>query len=135
MAIPFDRFARVADRAGDRIFGEDILIEPQLRSRAYTGAGSPDPDRPARTITGCFVAKPIEAPLSGEGAAEPGMGRLQLRVTSLRLSAEVVASLGYGLREGDRVTRLGRDTDNAFAVVAAVPTDLGELTIDLVNAQ
>ena len=136
MPILFDRFATVADRVTDRVFGERILIEPQ-QPGGYTGATSADPDRAPVTVTGIFTAAPTEETLSGQAAGEArvrGLEAIAGRRTVLQFSSETVEAIGYELREGDRVTRLDRSRDNVFAVVDAVLSDLADLTVHVVNA-
>jgi hypothetical protein len=132
----FDRFAAVADSVTDRTFGGNVLIEP-LGSEGYTGDRAGDPGRPVMTIIGVFTAKPVEDTLSGQEGGEArirGLARIEVRKTVLKISCGVVATIPYELKEGDRITRLDADSDNVFAVTDAVLSDLGDLTVHLVNA-
>ena len=132
----FDRFAAVADSVTDRTFGGNVLIEP-LGPEGYTGDRRRDPDRPAMTIVGVFTARPVEETLSGQEAGEArirGLARIEVRKTVLKISCQVAATIPYELKEGDRVTRVDVAADNVFAVTDAVLSDLGDLTVHLVNA-
>jgi hypothetical protein len=136
MPIFFDRFAAAADRVADTVFGGEVRVEPQAPG-GYTGHLLADPDRPAMTVTGVSTARPAEETLSGQAAGEArvrGLEAIAVRKTVMKFSSEVVARIGYGLREGDRMTLLGRGRDNVFAVADVVPSDLGDLTVHLVNA-
>jgi len=132
MGSPFDAAARAANAVQVAVFGEPVQILPQV-ARNRHGLGGADNTRPIRTVVGVFTKAPGDEPIEGtrRGSEARGFTAFSGYETRLWLSAEVHASLGYALREGDIIVLTGRAGQRWQIVKPGPPTDLGDITLAL----
>jgi hypothetical protein len=121
------RLERLASRAVDGRFGEDIRFEPMATSQ-YAGATA-DPDRPAFTVAGILETSADEDDLSGTGT--PNAMRSRIRGVGAIARVPETAMPAYPLRKGDRVTAIDRNGTPTWSVVRVDPDQLGRVVIGL----
>lgn len=132
MGSPFDAAARAADAVQARVFGEPVRIEPQTTHIRYGSSGA-DGTRSVRTVTGVFTKAPESSPLEGarRGGDPRGSTNFAGFDAKLWLSAEVHASLGYELRDGDIIVLTGRASERWVVTSPGPATDVGDITVGL----
>lgn len=133
MGSPFDAAARAANAVQVRVFGEPVRIEPQAGRQIRLGGTIANGTRPMRTVRGIFTKASASAPLEGSRRGADGRGTTAFAgfETMLALSAEVYASLGYDLKDGDAIVLTDRADERWTIVKAGPPDDLGDITLVL----
>ena len=115
-----------------QVFGEAADIHPMGKS-SYAMA-SADPGRPVKTVRGLFSQGPATSRPKGEarGANSQGTTSFSSASAEFWLPAEQVATLGYDLASGDRVTLLARPYSPDYTITQIQHSDQGDLNLILV---
>ncbi|RRY08808.1 hypothetical protein [Brucella anthropi] len=129
----FDRLSRVAGRAVDRLYGEEVSITGRIDSQ-YSGRTA-DPDRPAIKVRAVFADEPDADDIGGQrsGNSLPGVTRLTNGAVSIQIMAADVAAMLWLPRKGDLVRLSSRTGSPAYSVVDPRHLDHGDLHVILVR--
>ncbi|RVU13160.1 hypothetical protein [Methylobacterium oryzihabitans] len=121
-------------------FGERVRIEPRLAlgpGRGELSGPRPDPEREVREVRAQFTLRGAVDTLEGvrQGTKLNGMTRLAVAEAHLRMSAAVLAGLGYPLQADDRIVLVERAGQPAYAIVKPEPSDLADGRYPLVASR
>ena len=125
--------ARTAFAAVARNFGEAVRIEPRING-TYSD-DSPDPSRPLKDLRAVVSLTPMTGSLDGsrQGSKINTTTRFTQRTTTIWVTPDAYASIGYDIRVGDRVILKERRNEPPYRVGRdAEISDRGDISINLV---
>ena len=122
----------LAAKACESVFGTRIRIRPMLKKRLSNAPA--DETRPVTVVVGEFARTPSsERLIPGKSAGSTGAMMLSAPAT-VTLRAGTIATLGYAVREGDRVEIIDEAGSPAFDVAEVHQIDGGNVMLVLVKA-
>lgn len=113
---PFEEVAAAHAAAADEVYGEPLEWRPQT-GVGFMTAGSPDPDRPARTIVGTVTRRPMVATRTGVGSQDSTNASL----ATGRWQVAFDEGLALDLRAGDLVVRTTKRGAPTLRLSEALP--------------
>lgn len=115
MTTIFEDAALAASGAIDTVYGETLQFIPMVQGR--NRADAQDPARQSVTLTGAFVARPVDLRINAQNA----MGRdLYPEFTGARVivSFDNAALAGLTIRQGDVIQRVDHDGQPKYQIIS-----------------
>lgn len=133
MTTPFEALDKTLSAALSSAFAETALLRPRV-STQYTGR-SADPDRPEAMTYGIFSAGPAQEDLRGQalGGQMSGTTKLSTAAVEFWIAKPQIDQLPWLPITGDAVILTARRGQPSYAISRVAPSDLGDLTLILVQ--
>ena len=133
MATPFEALDETLSAALSSALAEPALLRPRI-STQYAER-SADPDRPEAMTYGIFSAGPAQEDLRGQarGGQMSGTTKLSTAATEFWIAKPQIDQLPWLPITGDVVVLTARSGQPSYAISRIATSDLGDLTLILVQ--
>lgn len=133
MSLSFNELDAALSDAASSVFAEPALLRPRV-STQYAER-SADPDRPEVVTYGIFSVGPAQEDLRGQarGGQMSGTTKLSTTAAEFWIAKPQIDQLPWLPITGDAVVLTARSGQPSYAISRVAPSDLGDLTLILVQ--